>query len=69
MQITLLRPEHVDWLVPRLHGFIDGVAARLRGCYTAHHIFDLARRGDWQFWIASEGGDILAVCGTAAVHH
>jgi hypothetical protein len=67
VELIMLQPEQIAEHEERLQPFVANVASRSHGRYSVADIFDLARRGIWQIWLAIDGKEVAAVAGTELV--
>lgn len=66
-ELKLLAPDEVRAWEGRLWPYFHGVCARSRGRYEPQHFLNWAITGEWQIWLALDGTDIRAVCGTEVI--
>lgn len=62
-----LHPEEISGTWPILETAMQFVEQHWRGLWTAEAIRRRAESGEWQIWVLSENGALLAVCGSCIV--
>jgi hypothetical protein len=62
--LSVLNPEEIDNYEIRIRPFIDEACSETDGRFTADIILDFSRKGLWQIWIVTRGGEIVFVGGT-----